>query len=216
MLTFTFGKYKNQSVSEVFQKDRQYIKWLCSQLWFQQNHSKLYEESINSLNEYIPKINKDKFIVYTDGACPNNGNSRAKSSIGIHFSEKNSIKIKDVSQPLHMDHHSNNYAEMRAIYECLNLIKKNEIDIPIEIYTDSKYCLSILLEWYEKWLRNNLLKNKKNLSIIEKTYHLYKTFSNINIIHVPSHSGTNDEHSYGNDIADKLARGALKKNIIIL
>ena len=216
MLRFTFGKYKNQSIHEVFQKDKQYIKWLCSQLWFKNNHYNLYEGSMNEFNEYTPKINKDKFIAYTDGACPNNGNSKARSSIGIHFSEKNSIKLKDVSQPLDMDHHSNNYAEMRAIYECLSLIQKNKINIPIELYTDSKYCLSILLEWYEKWVRNDLLKNKKNLTIIEKTYKLYQTFTNISIIHVPSHRGTNDEHSYGNDIADKLARGALKKDIIIL
>ena len=135
MLRFTFGKYKNQSIHEVFQKDRQYIKWLCSQLWFKNNHYNLYEGSMNEFNEYTPKINKDKFIAYTDGACPNNGNSKARSSIGIHFSEKNSIKLKDVSQPLDMDHHSNNYAEMRAIYECLSLIQKNKINIPIELYT---------------------------------------------------------------------------------
>ena len=214
MIVFTFGKYKNQLIKEVFEKDRQYIKWLCSQIWFKQNYIYLYEESIHLLNDYTPKVNKDKFIVYTDGACPNNGSSKARSSIGIHFSERNLIKINDVSQQLDIEHHSNNYAEMYAIYECLSLIQKNNITIPIELYTDSKYCLSILLEWYEKWLKNNLLKNKKNLKIIQKTYDIFKTFKTINIIHVHSHGrGKKDEHSYGNDIADKLARGALKKVI---
>ena len=211
MDVLTFAKYKNKPVKEIFKKDKSYIEWLCSQIWFKKNYSNLYYASLHEINGYIPEINTDKFIVYTDGACPNNGNSKARSSIGVHFSEKNSIKIEDVSEELTMDKHSNNYAEMRAIYECLLLMKNKEISIPIELYTDSKYCLSILLEWYEKWIKNNLLKNKKNLSIIEKTYTLYKTFNRIDIIHVPSHGrGVDGYHSYGNDIADKLARGALK------
>ena len=55
---------------------------------------------------------------------PNNGNGQARSSIGIHFSEKNPIKIEDIGRPLILDTHSNNYAEMNAIYECLKIIKK--------------------------------------------------------------------------------------------
>ena len=34
----------------------------------------------------------DKFIIYTDGACINNGKKNAKCSIGIHFSNKNKYK----------------------------------------------------------------------------------------------------------------------------
>ena len=98
MLTFTFGKYKNQSIHEVFQKDRQYIKWLCSQLWFKKNHYNLYEGSMNEFNEYTPKINKDKFIDYTDGACPNNGKTGKKSAgIGVFFPHDESLNI---SEPL--------------------------------------------------------------------------------------------------------------------
>ena len=89
-------------------------------------------------------------------------------------------------------------------------VKNNDVKIPIEIYTDSSYCRSILLEWYEKWVRNNLLENKKNISIIKKTYDIYKSFRNINIIHVRSHTNKKDEHSCGNRIADRLARDALK------
>ena len=90
------------------------------------------------------------------------------------------------------------------------MIKDNKIEIPIELYTDSMYCRSILIEWYEKWVRNNLLGNKKNLELIKKTYDIYKTINNIDIFHVPGHSKKTDEHSYGNNIADKLARDAFK------
>ena len=100
---------------------------------------------------------------------------------------------------------------MSAIYESLRLIKEKDIKLPIELYTDSTYCRSILLEWYEKWVRNGLLHNKKNISIIQKTYDIYKEFDNLKIIHVPAHTRNKDEHSYGNSIADQLARNVLRK-----
>jgi len=209
-MLLTFGKYKNKSVDDIFKLDKQYIGWLIKQSWFEDQHIELFNYSKNVIDNFNPVINNDKFVVYTDGACPNNGSSKARSSIGIHFSEKNAIKIDDVGRPLILDSHSNNYAEMNAIYECLRIIKENNVNIPIELYTDSSYCRSILLEWYEKWLRNDLLKNKKNLTIIEKTYNIFKTIKNINIIHINSHTNKKDEHSYGNHIADQLARNSLR------
>lgn len=211
-MLITFGKYKNKELKEIIKLDKQYVIWLNKQPWFEKRHNELYQFSLKSIKEQPKIFNKHKFIVYTDGACPNNGSSKARSSIGIHFSEKNQLKIEDVGEALEMQHHSNNYAEMRAIFESLILMKKNNVSLPIEIYTDSSYCRSILLEWYEKWLRNNLLHNKKNLDIIEKTYNLYKGFKNINIIHVRSHTNKKDEHSCGNHIADQLARNSLKIN----
>ena len=108
---------------------------------------------------------------------------------------------------------SNNVAELYAIYYSLKLLKKNNINLPIELFTDSSYCRSILIEWYQKWVDNDLLQNKKNLSLIKKTYNLYRSFENIQIIHVKGHSKKTDEHSYGNNIADKLARNAFNNNI---
>tara|TARA_Y100000389_G_scaffold202656_1_gene248596 strand:+ start:2287 stop:2916 length:630 start_codon:yes stop_codon:yes gene_type:complete len=209
-MLLTFGKYKNKSIDDIFKLDKQYVGWLIKQPWFESNHLLLFKYSKNLIDNFNPAINNDKFIVYTDGACPNNGSSKARSSIGIHFSEKNPIKIEDVGRPLILNSHSNNNAEMNAIYECLKLIKENNVNVPIELYTDSSYCRSILLEWYEKWVLNNLLKNKKNLNIIEKTYNIFKTFENIDIIHINSHTNKTDEHSYGNHIADQLARNSLR------
>jgi len=206
----TFGKYKNKTIQDIFKLDKQYINWLSSQCWFHENHKELYQLSVEVIGNYHPVINDDKFIVYTDGACPNNGNIDARSSIGIHFSEKNITKIDDVGIALNLSKHSNNYAEMNAIYESLRLIKEKGIKLPIELYTDSTYCRSILLEWYEKWVRNGLLHNKKNISIIQKTYEIYKEFDNLKIIHVRAHTNNKDEHSYGNSMADNLARNALK------
>ena len=80
----------------------------------------------------------------------------------------------------------------------------------IELYTDSKYCQTTLLEWYENWVRENKLHTKKHIPLIKKTYDLYKSFDNIEINYVKAHSKNTDKHSCGNRIADQLARNAIK------
>ena len=209
-LTLTFGKYRNQLITEVFKKDKQYLRWLCIQPWFKNRHNPLFKEASKVITDYKPDINGNKFIIYTDGACPNNGNSRAKAAIGIHFSETNPIKINDISEMLHTENPSNNLAELTAIYVSLKLIKEKNIQMPIELYTDSKYCQTTLLEWYENWVRENKLHTKKLIPLIKKTYDLYKSFDNIEINYVKAHSKNTDKHSCGNRIADQLARNAIK------
>uniref|UniRef100_A0A6C0FBC7 ribonuclease H n=1 Tax=viral metagenome TaxID=1070528 RepID=A0A6C0FBC7_9ZZZZ len=204
----TFGKYRSKKISYIFKIDRQYIKWLCSQNWYRERHNELFKESYKLLKKYKPIKYKDKFVVYTDGSCSNNGNENALSGIGIHFSEKNKILLNDVSEKIYDTKHSNNIAELIAIKKTLELLKSNNIKLPIIIYTDSAYCRSIIVEWYDKWVKNGLLNDKKNINLIEKTYRLYKSFNNIKIIHIKAHTNNTDEHSYGNRIADKLARNS--------
>ena len=116
-----------------------------------------------------------KYTVYTDGACPDNGTPKARSSIGIHFSEKNSIKLNDIGEKLILNNHSNNIAELLAIKKALELLISNNIKVPIQLYTDSSYCKSILDEWYNKWVKNNLLDNKKiNFKQQIQLYKYYK------------------------------------------
>lgn len=209
-MNITFGKYKGKSLDDIYKIDKQYIKWLHYQPWFKERYRDLYNKSIYLITNTDIEKYENKFIVYTDGACPDNGTPKARSSIGIHFSEKNSIKITDVSEKLILINHSNNIAELMAIKKALELLISNNINIPIHLYTDSSYCKSILNVWYEKWIKNNLLNNKKNLDIIKKTYDLYKRINNIQIHYIKAHTNNNDEHSYGNRMADKLARDAIK------
>lgn len=207
---FTFGKYKNLTVNNIFEKDKNYLIWLSKQTWFKNNHIKLYDSSMKIISEYSPVIDQKRFVVYTDGACPNNGSVNAKASIGIHFPDKNPIKIDDISEILEVSKPSNNVAELSAICKTFEILKENKVEIPIELYTDSKYCLETLLEWYEKWKRENILHTKKNIPLIEKTYNLFKSFNNLQLYHVKGHSKKMDEHSCGNRNADRLARDAFK------
>ena len=56
-----------------------------------------------------------------------------------------------------------------------------------------------------KWIRNDLLKNKKNLDLIKETYNIYKTI-NVELFLIKAHTNKQDDHSIGNRIADQLAK----------
>ena len=154
-------------------------------------------------------INYDNFVVYTDGACRNNGKHNALSSIGIYFSNHNLYKIENVSKVLKGSSHTNNIAELTAINKSLSLIKEHDIKLPIHLYTDSKYSMNILTKWYPKWTDKDK-QSKKNIPLIENTYELYNEIKP-NISHVRSHTNLDDEHSLGNAIADQFANDALDK-----
>lgn len=208
-MLFPFGKYKNECIKMIFQKDKHYIKWLCQENWLENYHNDVYVYCNQLLSNHVIVENDNLFIIYTDGACSNNGGKNPRSSIGVHFSEKNKIKLVDISQKLHSDDPSNNKAELLAILKSLELVKKNNIQTPIHLYTDSSYCHLTITEWYEKWIKFNLLDGKKNLTFIKEIYDIYKTLT-IEIFHIKAHTNKQDEHSCGNRMADQLAKNALK------
>ena len=151
----------------------------------------------------------NKFIIYTDGACIHNGKINAKCSIGIHFSENNSIQLKDISRKLNVPKATNNIAELTAILEALKSVNENKIYCHIVIYSDSEYCINILKNWYPNWFKKGIVEKKKNHKLITELYNLYKQM-NVSLIHIRAHTGLNDEHSLGNEKADQLATFALK------
>ena len=202
----TFGKYRNKTVKEVINKDKQYSEWLITQPWFTIKHKDLHREFIQELEKNIKPIiiNKNSFIAYTDGACKHNGSEKAKAGIGIYFSKSNKVKINDVSKRLIYDKQTNNAAELMAILKCLELCYVYVIDEKIYIYTDSDYSMKCITVWYPEWIKNNNYHNKKNIDLIHKIVHFYRMLD-VEFIHIRAHTGLNDIHSLGNEMADKLA-----------
>ena len=205
-----FGKYRNKTLKEISLSDEQYCKWLLTQPWFNIKHPDKYNELKNILNS---KVNKNTelnncFIIYTDGACKNNGSTNAKSGIGIHFSLTNKIKINDISEKLITDKHTNNKAELTAILKSLELCDKYNINEKIVIYTDSDYSIKCITLWYKEWVLQNKTKDRKNIDILHKINHYYQKYDII-FNHIRSHTGLTDIHSKGNEIADRLATECL-------
>lgn len=206
----TFGKYKNILLEDVYKKDEQYLKWLNTQPWFKIKFKDLHLEVNKILVQNIRpiKIEKGMFIIYTDGACPNNGSRDARAGIGIHFSLKNKTKLEDVSLKLNIEKPTNNKAELSAILMALDLCDKDNINDKIIIFTDSQYCIQCITLWFPDWLRKNDFKNKKNIDILKKIYSLYKKL-NVQFQYIKAHTNLQDEHSLGNEIADHLATKCL-------
>lgn len=200
-----FGKYRNKPYKFILDLEPTYINWLLKQPWFSSNYVEHYEHC-----EYLLKTNiidyNDDIIVYTDGSCPNNGKQDSDGGIGIHFSEKNKIKFKDVSEKLCIKSSTNNIAELCAIQRAIEITMGYD---NVKLYTDSKYSINVITKWYDIWIRKGLLKHKKNIDMIQNICQLYKQ-SNVELIHVRAHTGKMDEHSIGNMIADRLAGDSLK------
>ena len=196
-----FGKYRFKKYKDIYEIDRNYIDWILKQSWFEKHYKTEYTYCLELKKNHQPNFNDD-FIVYTDGSCPNNGNEGAKGGIGIHFSSKNKIKFDDISEMINVKNATNNIAELLAIKKVLEITKN--ID-KVKIYTDSKYSINVITKWYDIWVRNGLLSNKKNLDIIIPICNLFKENNNVELIHIRGHSGKKDIHSIGNSIADKLA-----------
>jgi ribonuclease HI len=207
----TFGKYRNQTIKEVVEKDDKYSQWLMTQPWFTIKHKELYNELKNELNEKFNKpveINDDSFIAYTDGACKHNGSQRAKAGIGVYFNKRNSIKIPSISERLIYKTQTNNAAELMAILKCLEKCLEYMVKHKIYIYTDSDYSMKCITLWYPEWIKKGNYKDRKNIDILHKINSIYERLD-VEFIHIRSHTGLTDIHSKGNEMADKLAVSAI-------
>ena len=165
---------------------------------------------VNIMSKSEPAI----FKIYTDGGCLNNGKKNAICSIGIHFPKRNLYPILDVSKVLDVKKASNNVAELTAIKEALEIYSNEDIKIPLNIYSDSKYSMNCITQWYPNWKKKGIVETKKNHELITDIVNIYQEMNkktNVNFKYIEAHTGKNDEDSIGNSIADQLASQALKE-----
>lgn len=204
----SFGKYKTLPYSGIFKQDIQYFRWLYKQPWFKEKYNDEYKTCHSIMNHPVEKKNK-KFIIYTDGACPHNGSKKATMGIGVHFSRYNHKHIEDISETIQHKTTSNNVAELWAIIKAVQTCIDNDIKDDIIIYTDSKYSIDAITEWYPHWMKLGVLQKRKNIDLIGKAYEYVSNYS-IKFHHIRAHTREMDEHSIGNRTADSLARKKFK------
>lgn len=166
-------------------------------------------KSINILNNKLNNTLDNTLIIYTDGACTNNGKINAKAGIGIYIENMYNISEKIKGKQ------TNQRAELYAILKALQLIIiKNYTNIII--YTDSQYSINCITKWVKNWVKNEWHdknhKPVKNKDLIEPIYNICKINSHIIFKHILAHTNKQDEHSLGNSKADLLARESLKYN----
>jgi ribonuclease HI len=161
-------------------------------------------EPVKEKTEFIPEI-----YVYTDGACSNNGKRNAKAGLGVFFGEDDSRNCSKIIE----GRQTNNVAELSAIIEAYHILKKDiEAHKNILICSDSKIAIGWCTTTGRKYANNNWKKKKgeiPNVELIKKAYALFNNQSNIQFLKVAAHTNGLDEHSIGNDGADKLANLAI-------
>ncbi|KAF7872478.1 hypothetical protein EAF04_003399 [Stromatinia cepivora] len=161
-------------------------------------------------------------VVAADGACPYNGTDLAReSSFGIFFGEGSIFNMYDTIERPAGVAHTNNYAELMAVYRALKLIKdssffdvwradaENGPTSTAIIMTDSTYVYESVTAWIWKWRQNNFqnsmgkpVVNGELIDRIDKTiFDLAERNICVRFWSVPREDNTE---------ADKLANRALE------
>jgi ribonuclease HI len=89
--------------------------------------------------------------IYTDGSCLKNPGKGGFSFMIIDHREKNlSISSKFCGQT------TNNQMEMMScVFAFEEILKKNKLNSPIIIFTDSQYLKNGINDWIKNWKKNN-------------------------------------------------------------
>lgn len=206
MTSFTFGKYKTQLVQNIFTKDKSYIRWIVSNQNMKKQYPEIYQECFTLLNTEAHSriMSPDDIVIYTDGACSNNGKPSAKAGIGIYYSLQNKETFPNVSERL-IGKQTNQRAELSAILRALQMTTNTSRNI--HIFTDSQYSIDAVTKWYPNWLSKNTF-DKKNIDLISEIYNIKKK-KPFSFHHVYSHTKLTDTHSEGNKQADLLATSSI-------
>ena len=147
--------------------------------------------------------------VYTDGACTNNGKPDARAGFGIWFADNDERNTSEsFTGP-----QTNNRAELLAIIKALTIMREEiEQGQRINIYTDSTYSIRCCTTYGERMSKKGW-QNKgadiPNRELVEVAYNFCKKYPNVDFVHVAAHTGLTDEHSIGNEHADRLANLAI-------
>ncbi len=142
-------------------------------------------------------MNTKKIIIYTDGAArgnPGQGGYGVVMMYGSHAKEFFAAYRNT----------TNNRMELLAVITALEAVKRT--DIPIEIYTDSKYVVdSISKGWLKNWIKTDFKGGKKNKDLWIRYFKISKELK-ITLHWVKGHA-----ENIHNNRCDELATAAADK-----
>ena len=139
----------------------------------------------------IKAVGPTTIIIHTDGACSGNP---GPAGIGVFF-ERPDGEILEHSE--FIGEGTNNIAELTAILRALEMLRPDEQDAHVLLYTDSGWSLGVLVGGW---------KAKANLELITAIKERMLTTPDVELLKVRGHAG----HS-GNEEADALATMAVRR-----
>lgn len=138
--------------------------------------------------------------IYTDGASRGNPGPGGYGTI-LMFDKF----YKELSGGFKLT--TNNRMELMAVIAGLEILKRK--DIPITIFSDSKYVVdSVNKKWLQGWLKTNF-KGKKNRDLWER-YHAISQGLSIQFVWVKGHA----DNPYNNRCDELATQAADGKNLL--
>jgi ribonuclease HI len=150
-------------------------------------------------------------VVYTDGACSQNGRAGARGGVGVFWGEgdpRNVSRMCTAARP------SNNTAELGAVLDAAQTIREElraHGSAPREycIVTDSKYTINCVDVWFEGWRAKEWrtaggapVQNLEVIRAIHDELQAARALTSVRLVHVRGHLGGAVP---GNVAADRLA-----------
>ncbi|KAI9652340.1 MAG: hypothetical protein M1831_006887 [Alyxoria varia] len=140
--------------------------------------------------------------IYTDGSALGNGARGAIAGVGVYFGPRDP---RNVSEALTGDRQTNQRAELTALKRAIEMAPR---DRDAAIFTDSKYSIDCVTEWFKHWRKNGWLTASKKAvenkdlieSILNKIDERFRLKAKTEFEWVKGHA--NDP---GNVAADQLA-----------
>ena len=165
--------------------------------------------------ESMSKPPENSLVVFTDGACSNNGKMNAVAGYSVVWPDYPDYTYS--SKLDSSDIQTNNRAEYTGLIQALRIA--NEIDPTLSkklyIYTDSMLLVNSINKWMKKWKLNGWKtathEPVKNRDLLEEIDSLIFRRSKVFVEHVMAHTNNIDWKSKYNNEADRLARATLKK-----
>lgn len=152
-------------------------------------------------------IGEPSTVVYIDGSA-RTVNGQPRSGYGIFWMDAN---FQDLVCQGELDDATCARAEVMAmkvvLQQIYKLIFKEDVKIHYIIRCDNIYVVRGVNEWMNKWHRENY-KDRAHADLWSEIYDLYQNISQyVTVVHVYAHKG-----EYGNEMADKLAKGVILAN----
>lgn len=132
----------------------------------------------------------ETIVVYTDGACSGNP---GPAGIGVLLERPDqTVEISEF-----LGSATNNIAELSAILRALRLLREDDAERSIHLYTDSGWSLGVLVGGW---------KAKANLELLDEIRTEMTKFPRLELLKIRGHAG----HP-GNEEADRLATQATRR-----
>lgn len=143
-----------------------------------------------------------QLTIYTDGAARGNPGPGGYGIVLLWGNNRKEIAAG-------YRHTTNNRMELLAVIVALQSLTKN--NIPITIYTDSKYIVdSIQKKWLNNWINTNFKGGKKNKDLWTQYYELAKQFT-IEFVWVKGHT----DNPFNNRCDELATSAADGKHLLI-